>query len=175
MQTSVWKNLIRFVFLILLQGMVLEHIDLPGNLHCMVYPVAILLLPLQTSATVVLLCSFTAGLCVDLLCQAPGLNAAAATLMAFVRIVYMRLKNRHETVRDSDLTGTPLPSQMGWGGFVSYSLWCIFLFHLAYFMIDSFSFRNMIYPLYLTIGSSMVCFICVMLTVTVFRPKANTR
>ena len=175
MQTSIWKNLIRFVFLILLQGMVLEHIDLPGNLHCMVYPIAILLLPLQTSAVVVLLSAFTAGLCVDLLCQVPGLNAAAATCMAFVRVVYMRLKNRHDTGRDNDLSGTPLPSQMGWGGFISYTLWCVFLFHLSYFMIDAFSLKNILYPLYLTVGSSLVCILCTVLTVTVFKPKTNTR
>ncbi|MCM1041995.1 MAG: hypothetical protein NC324_04450 [Bacteroides sp.] len=175
MQTSIWKNLIRFVFLILLQGMVLEHIDLPGNLHCMVYPIAILLLPLQTSAVVVLLLGFVSGLCVDVLCQVPGLNAAAATLMAFVRVVYFRVKNRRESGRDNDLSGTPLPAQMGWGGFVSYTLWTTLLFHLSYFMIDAFSFRNIFYTLYLTVGSTLVCFVCVILTITVFKPKASPR
>ena len=175
MQTSFWKNLTRFVFLLLLQGLVLEHIDLPANLHCMVYPVAILLLPFQTSASVVLLAGFLAGLCVDLICQVPGLNAASATFMAFVRVVYMRLDNRHDTGRDNDLSGTPLPGQMGWGGFVGYALWTVFLFHLAYFFLDASSFKNIFYTLYLSIGSSLLCFVCVLLAVTLFKPKANTR
>lgn len=175
MQTSIWKNLIRFVFLILLQGVVLENIDMPGNLHCMVYPLAILLLPFQTSATVVLLSAFLAGLSVDLLCQVPGLNAAAATFMAFVRILYLRMNNRHDTGRDNDLSGTPLPAQMGWGDFISYTLWTVLLFHLAYFFIETFSFKNILYTLYLIVGSSLLCIVCVILTVTVFRPKTNTR
>lgn len=175
MQTSIWKNLIRFVFLILLQGMVLEHIDLPGNLHCIIYPIAILLLPMQTSAVLVLLCGFAVGLCVDLLCEIPGLNAAAATFMAFVRVIYFRTKTRRDTGFDNDLSGTPLPSQMGWGSFVSYTFWCVILFHIAYFLIDAFSFKNILYSLYLAVGSSLVCIVGVMLAVTVFKPKSNTR
>lgn len=171
MQTSIWKNLIRFVFLILLQGLVLEHIDMPGNLHCMVYPIAILLLPFQASPVVVLLLGFASGFCVDLLCQVPGLNAVAATLMAFVRILYLKLNNRHDTGRDNDLNGTPLPAQMGWGSFTAYTLWTIFLFHLAYFLLDSMSLKNILYTLYLTVGSSLLCCVCVGLAVTLFNPQ----
>lgn len=175
MPISVWKNLIRFVFLILLQGLVLEHIDMPGHLHCMVYPVAILLLPFQTSYPLVLLIAFLTGFSVDLLCQVPGLNAAAATFMAFVRIIYLRVKTRRDTGHDNDLSGTPLPDQMGWGGFISYTLWTVVLFHLAYFFIDAFSLKNIFYTLYLSFGSSLLCLVCVVLTVTLFKPKANTR
>ena len=80
--TSLWRNIIRFVFLVLLQGIALEHISLPGNLHWILYPLFVVLLPLQTPAVAVLLASFAAGFCVDLLCGVPGLNAAAATLAA---------------------------------------------------------------------------------------------
>lgn len=175
MQTNIWKNLIRFVFLILLQGLLLEHIDLPGSLHCIVYPLAILLLPFQASASVTLLSAFTAGLCVDLLCQLPGLNAAAATFMAFVRIIYLRINYKHESGRDNDLSGTPLPALMGWDKFIGYSLWTIFMFHLAYFFIDAFSFKNFFYTLYLTLFSSLLCFVCLLIAVRFFKPKANPR
>ena len=62
--TSLWRNIIRFVFLVLLQGIALEHISLPGNLHWILYPLFVVLLPLQTPAVAVLLASFAAGFCV---------------------------------------------------------------------------------------------------------------
>ncbi|MDE6494246.1 MAG: hypothetical protein K2O66_04535 [Bacteroidales bacterium] len=175
MQRAFWKNLIRFLFLVLLQGMVLEHIELPGHLHLMVVPVFILLLPLQLPAVPLLILGFLSGFCVDLLCQIPGLNAAAATFMAFSRIVYFRIKNRRDAVRDADIAGTPLPSGMGWGGFIEYTLWMVVLFHLAYFLLDAFSLRHVFYTLYLLAGSSLLCFLSVLFTVSVFRARTNTR
>ncbi len=175
MQSAFWKNLIRFLFLILLQGMVLEHIDLPGHLHLMVIPLFILLLPMQLPAVPLLLLSFLSGFCVDLLCQVPGLNAASATMMGFSRIVYFRMKNRREAVRDTDLAGTPLPSEMGWGGFIVYTLWTVGMFHIVYFMLDAFSLRHIFYTVYLMAGSALLCFLVVLFTVSVFRPHISTR
>lgn len=175
MQNAFWKNLIRFLFLILLQGMVLEHIDLPGHLHLMVVPIFILMLPMQLPAVPLLLLSFLSGFCVDLFCQVPGLNAAAATLMGFARIVYFKWKNNHEAVRDTDAAGTPLPSGMGWGGFIAYTLWLVGIYHIAYFLLDAFSLRHIFYTVYLFAGSALLCFLSVLFTVSIFRTGAGTR
>lgn len=173
--TSLWRNIIRFVFLVLLQGIALEHISLPGNLHWILYPVFVVLLPLQTPAVAVLLASFAAGFCVDLLCGVPGLNAAAAMLAGFVRIVYFKVRPSKDVLHDSDLSGTPLPSNMGWGGFLYYSIWILVFFHLAYFFLEAFSFRHFFYTLYLVFGSSLLCVVSLVITVTCFRAGGNKR
>ena len=175
MQASLWSNIIRFVFLVAVQGLVLEHIRLPGNLHWMVYPLFVVLLPLQMPAVTLLLSSFAAGFCVDCLCDMPGLNAAAATLAAFVRIVYFRLRPTKDVLHDSDLAGTPSPSSMGWGGFLSYSAWVVFFFHAGYFFLEAFSFRNFFYTLYLVLGSSLLCIVSLVVAVTFFLVVNNKR
>lgn len=175
MQASFWKNLIRFAFLILLQALVLEHLYLPGNLHLILYPIAILLLPLQTSDLLSILAGFGCGFLVDLFSGIPRLNAAAATFLAFCRIVYFKLADNRDVLHDSELTGTPLPSILGWGGFIRYSAWMIALFHFAYFMIDICSFRNFPYTLYLILGSSLLCFVGQILTVSLFVRKGAKR
>lgn len=175
MQASFWKNLIRFAFLILLQALVLEHLYLPGNLHLILYPIAILLLPLQTPPMLLVLTGFFCGFLVDLFSGIPGLNAAAATFLAFCRIIYFKIVDNRDVLHDSELAGTPLPSLIGWGGFIRYSAWMTVLFHMAYFMTAVCSFRNFPYTLYLMVGSSALCFIGQILTVSLFVRKGTKR
>ncbi len=175
MQASLWSNIIRFVFLVLLQGLVLEHVDFPGSLHWMVYPLFIILLPFQLPAPALLLCAFLAGLSVDFLCDVPGLNAASATLAAFVRILYFKWRPATDVLHDSDPVGTPSPGKMGWGGFLYYSCWVILFFHLGYFFLDAFSFQHFFYTLYLTVGSSFLCLVSLVLAVTLFKSKGDMR
>ena len=174
-RTSLWTNLIRFVFLVLLQGIALEHVNLQGGLHWIAYPVFIVLLPLQMLPVALLVSSFVAGACVDLLCGIPGLNAAAATLAAFVRIVYFKIRPSKDALHDGDLSGTPLPFSMGWGKFLYYSGWVILSFHLAYFFLESFGFRHFFYVLYISVGSAFLCLVSLVITVSFFRAKANKR
>lgn len=175
MQTHLWPNVIRFVFLILLQGIALEHIDIPGNLHLLVYPIFVLLLPLQTPKVLLLLLGFICGLVVDILTGVPGLNAAALTLMAFARILYFRIVKPKDVLHDAELTGTPLPGLIGHGNFFAYSAWMLLLFHFFYFFLEVFSFRNFFYTIYLIVGSTALCFGALYITISVFRSKSVTR
>lgn len=175
MQTYFWKNLIRFAFLILLQALVLEPMPLPGGLHAIVYPVALLLLPLQAPPMLVVFAGFACGLAVDIACDIPGLNAAAATFLAFCRVVYFKITDYRDVFHDSELTGTPLPSVLGWGGFLRYSVWMLSLFHIAYFLLAACGFENFLYTLWLAAGSFCLCFAAQVLAVSLFARKANTR
>ena len=64
---------------------------------------------------------------------------------------------------------------MGWGGFLYYSIWILVFFHLAYFFLEAFSFRHFFYTLYLVFGSSLLCVVSLVITVTCFRAGGNKR
>lgn len=175
MQNAVWSNVIRFLFLVLLQGIAIEHISLPGNLHWMVYPIFVLLLPLQTPGTLVLLLSFACGLLVDILTGVPGLNAAAMTFMGFVRILFFKATHPKDALHNSELTGTPLPSVMGGSLFFRYTLITVLLFHVFFFLLEAFSWDRFFYVLYLVLGSSLICLASVYVTIGVFRTRDSVR
>lgn len=89
MNKIVVVNSVRFVVLILFQVLILKGINLnSGNFHYfhfIVYPVAILLLPIDLHRVYVLLLAFIMGICVDMFYNSPGLHAGAAVFMAYLR------------------------------------------------------------------------------------------
>ncbi len=175
MQTSFWKNIIRLAFLLLLQTLVLEHISWPGNLHLLVYPIALILLPMQLPNVALILLAFGYGWLVDICCGTPGLNAASAVFMMFCRIVYFKVNDVRDILHDSELQGSPLPSNLGWGGFAVYAAWMVAAFHIFYFMLQAGSFHHFPYTLFLTAGSGLLCYLAQLLVVWMFAKKGNTR
>ncbi|MEG1910268.1 MAG: rod shape-determining protein MreD, partial [Bacteroidales bacterium] len=85
MNSLVLKNIGRFIFLWLLQIIILNYVQLPYGMQLYIYILFILLLPHQTPNWLLLLLAFFSGLSVDIFTGMLGLQAAAATFMAFLR------------------------------------------------------------------------------------------
>ena len=81
---------IRFIFLVVLQVFVLNQMFQYNLLHPFVYPLFILLLPVNTSFFLVLILSFVIGYTVDLLQLTSGIQAAATVFMGFLRIFFLQ-------------------------------------------------------------------------------------
>ena len=78
-------HIIRFVVLVLVQVLLVNHIRLGGYVHPYVYILFVMLLPINISNWQLLLLGFGLGFCVDMFTGTPGLHAGATTLMAFCR------------------------------------------------------------------------------------------
>lgn len=74
-----------FVLLVLVQVLIFSRIHLFGYATACIYIIFIIKLPRHTTRNELLIWSFLFGLCVDMFCNTPGINAAAATLLGFVR------------------------------------------------------------------------------------------
>ena len=70
------NNTIRFVLLIAVQIMLLNELPL-GRAYIMIYPLAILLLPVFTPRIVVVVLAFFTGLIIDIFSNGGGLHTAA--------------------------------------------------------------------------------------------------
>src|ERR1700722_3722307 len=79
------KNILRFLFFILLQVTIIRHLDLGIFFNPFIFIGAILMLPFRMDKSLVLLVAFTAGLIIDMFYNTMGMNAAARSLMAFCR------------------------------------------------------------------------------------------
>jgi rod shape-determining protein MreD len=131
-------QIIRFVVLVLLQVLVINHIRLGGYVHPYIYLIFIMLLPFNTPKWQLLVWGFVLGLTVDLFTGTPGLHAGATTLMAFCRPSIIKLvtgNQKFENITEPNL------GQLGGIWFLRYVLCMVLIHHFALFLLESFSFR----------------------------------
>jgi hypothetical protein len=85
---------LRFVFLALQKVLVLKQIPFGpiGSFYAepMVYPLFLMLLPVQTSREILLLIGFALGLTMDMFYDSWGVHASASVFLAFVRPSILR-------------------------------------------------------------------------------------
>tara|TARA_R110001583_G_scaffold41751_5_gene132654 strand:- start:3373 stop:3882 length:510 start_codon:yes stop_codon:yes gene_type:complete len=90
MNNLIISNSIRFIGLVLLQVLVLNHIDLFGYLNPIIYIVWVFLFPIRKNQSLFLIASFLLGLSIDFFSDSGGINAAATLFIAFVRLPILK-------------------------------------------------------------------------------------
>lgn len=141
MNSTVITNGIRFIGLVLLQGLILKRIEFGGDffayIHILLYPLFIILLPLRTPTPVVIGLSFLLGLSVDFFYWSLGVHAAAATATGFLRQGLLAVLQPRGGY---NLLHSPTRMRMGTPWFFRYAS-LIMLFHLFYyFSVEAFTF-----------------------------------
>lgn len=148
-----------FVGLVLLQVLVLNRMHVGGYATPFFYIYFILKFNSKVGRNELMIWSFLLGLTVDIFGNTPGMNAAAATCLAFFRRSFIRLV----TLRDMDETFRPGVASLGFSSFFRYALLSSGLFCSLLLLIDAFSFFDLA-NLFLKIGTSilstMVCIFC---------------
>ncbi len=139
---NIWFNhIIRFILYIIIQVLVLKEINLVGSnqnyIFIIIYPVAILTLPMKIPQFFIILIAFTIGFIVDLFYVSPGVHAGACLWMAVFRPLVLRIfepKNGYQT----DIS--PSISNLGVVWFAKYASVLLFIFFLSYFILQIFTF-----------------------------------
>ena len=85
MNESSIKQTLWFLALVLVQVLVFNHIHVAGYATPFIYIYFLLMLNLDTKRNTLLLAGFLLGLVIDMFANTPGMNAAATTLLAFLR------------------------------------------------------------------------------------------
>jgi hypothetical protein len=167
---STLLNTLRFIGLILLQVLILNHIELIGYVNPFVYILFVLMLPLSTPGWLLLLLSFGTGYTIDVFMSSAGLHTAATVFMAFMRPYVVQLATG---AKDPEMLNNPGLSQMGIRWWFSYSLSLVFLHHFALFLLESFSFSQLGYTLIRIVLSVLFTEILILLLSYFFatRPK----
>jgi hypothetical protein len=137
---QVWfKNIVRFIFLVLFQVLVLNHINLGGYINPYFYIYFILLLPFATPKWLLLISSFFLGLSVDLFTHTPGLNAAACVLMGFTRPFVI---GRISTGNEYQVGEQPSLRFQDVKWFSYYTVILVLIHHFTLFYLEVFRFRE---------------------------------
>ncbi|HHS96004.1 MAG TPA: hypothetical protein ENJ45_05380 [Phaeodactylibacter sp.] len=168
MNKYIQKNLIRIVLFVAIQVLVFKHVPLGPYAHILFYPLAILLLPIEMNATLLMLIAFLTGLVVDLFYHSLGVHAGAIVLMAFLRPTWLLMLQPH---LGYDRDDAPLASGFGLIWYLQYTSVLIFVFLLAYFSFEAFSFAYLTDILSHTVLSFVVTMIMVLIHQMIFNPK----
>src|SRR6185369_9061688 len=127
MIAKIIQNIFRYLFLVLLQVLVLNHIQWSGYINPYVYVLFILLLPIETPRWLLLLSALMLGLTIDMFGNTSGMHAAASVMMAFARPRILRLI----APRDGYEAETKLtPLVMGFKWFITYVSMAVLIHHL---------------------------------------------
>lgn len=148
------RNFLRFLLLLLIQALLLNKLSQswwasPGELPSFIpfiYPLFILLLPVATPTWFMLVAGFITGVTADAFMDTGGMHAVTCVLIAFVRLplLTMLLPRR---IADYGLA-TPSPKTLGgWTPFLTYTIVLLLIHHIAYFIIEIWSFRSIGYLL----------------------------
>lgn len=168
----VWVHLLRFIFIILLQGLILNRIHLGGPhfnyLSILFYPVLIMLLPLKTSKSLLLLIGFALGFVIDLFYESPGVHMSACVFVAFIRPWILKIM---EPRGGFPINSNPNAKDFGLVWFMQYSGILLFLFLFFYFSVEVFTYSRFVEILLKTLSSFVVSFLAILLYITIFNPK----
>jgi len=166
MGNQVIKYGFMFIGLILIQVLILNHIQFSGYVNPYIYLLFVLLLPLSTPRYVVLLLAFLIGLTVDIFSNSLGIHSFATVFAAFFRPYVIRLI----TNREEDKSDYPGLKQNKFQWFISYVSIMVLIHHIVLFYIEIFTFANFLLTFTRTFFSSLFSiFVIVLSQYIVFR------
>lgn len=141
MNNIVTVNILRFLGLLLFQGLILRRIEFDSGvwsyIHVLVYPVFIFLLPLRTPRALVIGSSFLMGILVDLFYYTPGLHASAATFLGYFRPLALGWL---EPRGGYNVNYSPTQARFGANWFFRYSAILLAVHLFFYFSVEAFTF-----------------------------------
>ena len=172
MVNTVFKNIIRFVLLVLIQALIIKNFELGRFMNPFIYVLYILILPFETPKWLLLISAFLLGISVDLFYDTAGMHAAASVWMAYVRPGVLRLFAPREGYENST---QPTIQYFGVPWFLSYAGTLILLHHALLFYIEIFRFNEFFSTLFRVIVSAGGSLLLVVVSQFLFhRNKNNT-
>lgn len=161
MISEVINNFLRFVGLILIQGLIINELELGTLIVPYIYLLFIMRLPFETPKWLVLFLSFFCGVVMDAFTNTPGLHISTCVFLGFMRPSILRLY----APRDGYEYGMqPTIKSMGVTWFLLYALWMVLLFHFWFFYLEVFSMSGFFNTFLRVLLSSFFAFIMIVLS-----------
>jgi rod shape-determining protein MreD len=156
-----------FVALVLLQALVLNRVHIQGYATPFFFIYFLFILNSGTKRNTMLGWGFALGLAVDVMGNTPGMNAAAATLLAFVREPLLRLVTLRDTADDFE----PGIRAMGVLPFLRYIVLGTLIYCLVFQFIDVFSVLGWGVLLLRVVTDVLITVLCIMCVEFIRRKK----
>ena len=139
------NRLKNFAILAAVQVLLFNHIHLFGYATAYIYLLFVLKMPRFATRNEQMMWAFALGLIVDMFGNTPGINAAAATVLAFMRNYILAMFTPNGMSEDF-VPGTRV---LRWGAYIGYAAISTTLFCIVLFMLELFTLAR---PLHLIIS-----------------------
>jgi hypothetical protein len=160
---NILKNSARFILFLLIQIIILNEIP---PIHQFITPylyfIFILWLPFGTSRIATTLLGFGLGYGLDMFANTPGLHAAAATFVGYLRPTILNILLAQEL--SEEVSKEPSIGTMGWGPFMFYIFSLTFIHHFYLVLLEWLQFGSFSYfigKVFFTTGMSMLLILLV--------------
>lgn len=169
MINDLFRNILRFILLVLIQVLVIKNIELGKYINPFIYVLFILSISVATSGWMLLLASFVLGVCVDFFYDTGGIHAAACVFMAFCRPYILK----YSAPRDGyDFGVEPTIQHFGFSWYIPYAFTLIFLHHSVLFYTEIFRFSSFFMTLFKVILSSLFTLLLIIISqMLIYRRK----
>ncbi len=165
---QIFINTVRFFILMLLQVIVLNHINLLGYVNPYAYVIFILLFPFDGNKTLLILLSFLLGLCIDLFSDSGGVHAAACVLIGFLRPILLKfsfgVSYQYNAVKLNKVTFKER---------LLYIILMVFIHHFMLFSLEVFSLSHISLILKSTLFSGIFSTLLILCILLLFKRKEN--
>lgn len=163
------SHFITAIIIILVQVLLLKNIQIDVfdrfTISVLIYPIIIILLPVEMSRSGVVLLSFFVGLCLDSFYDSPGVHTGALVFTGFLRAFVLSIMEPRQGYRNNVAIG---PKAYGFSWFLYYTGILLFIHIFTYFAIDAFTFVYFIKIIVNTILCFFVSYIVLILYKTIF-------
>ena len=158
---------IRFIVLLLLQVLLLRHVNFMGYINPYPYILFILLFPVKNNRLVFILLSFLLGLFIDMFLDSGGIHAASAVTIAFIRPAALKFSfgaiYDHQALKFSNVD---------LGQRITYISILTVIHHFILFSLEIFNFSKILLVLKNTLFSSIfTILLCLIITIIFSGPN----
>jgi rod shape-determining protein MreD len=171
------KFLVNFCIIMAIQLFLLNDIVIKSSITLlgipafipMLYPLILLLLPVNTPHWLAMVLGFLTGILMDYFCNTPGMHAAACVLLCYIRPYLLRLFFQQS---EKELGGVvPSLFRMGIGFFLFYISVSILVHHLFFYTLQIWSLKNILFILFKTLLSGVISVLLIILSQLLFAQR----
>lgn len=163
---EIFQNVVRFFVLVLVQVLLLDHINFLGYINPYLYIYFILLYPLIGNKGLLIFLSFLLGLTVDIFNDSGGIHAGASVFIAWIRPIILKfsfgVSYEYNTVK---VNSASFSQQL------FYILGMVFLHHLLLFTLEIFNVDQILLILKSALFSSIFSSILIFCTLYLLSRK----
>ncbi len=168
MNSVLYTNIVRFILLVSLQVLVLNHVNFLGYLNPYLYILLIILFPIKNSRPLFVFLSFIFGLTIDVFLDSGGIHAAACVSIAYVRPVILKFcfgtVYEYQTVKFDTVE---------FSSKLLYITILTILHHIILFSLEIFNISKVILTVQKTLFSSIFTIILCILVTIIFSRKTK--
>jgi rod shape-determining protein MreD len=165
--SAILINILRFITLVLLQVLLLNHINFLGYVNPYLYILFIILFPLDGNRSLLIFLSFILGLSIDLFGDSGGVHAAASVFIAYLRSPILKfsfgVSYEYNMIR---IDKAPLIERL------TYICLMVLVHHLVLFILEIFSLSHILLLLKSTLFSGIFSVVLIFCTLLLFSRKS---